>query len=691
MSWTGTGHFENLEAVIALLRDADQMLDRLSQLQNIEHKPPRSEHPAQAPKSDAAIELTYIYDVLKATMLHINKIEEDQTVNLQSVIDLINLVPDLFAFQDETITGYAVHTAQLAAAQRKIEMFEETTQSVNEAARKAREVLAPETATDPAYTANDFITHAVRAVSMLNTKIEQQMNFNRSTPNEQHAQLETMQAENTALKVQMQTAEPIYAKAMKEIDRLRLVIETETINSRTPENKRRHAVYNNLEAVFHEANEVIFSIEMMLPDFNLPTWVTDLYNIEYRDGNDLPTVEEIEGLSLKLHLIVEWAQGEGWPGWQASTIESSLLSKEDEIGLVLYPLMERIAHVLQEVDLHSREVWTNSDEQGPADSTSKPKGCTCVPERPGTFTVPGTPCSVCSTLSPLSPASDVELQPRRWRLRDDWKSNNPDRKRPQDIEIRDRQSESTKPQLADNTWNSLKSPRSPWARYSPRKDSTSYTSGLDSPANRELSAMASKLEGIHLRNGSPRSVPFPKTSHPLSFGKWNLNSPFGFSDRPDDVDKWTKYHSPRSIQFPTSPATTNESFTSPAPDNTPIAENALYWRSGNDLASTQLWVKIEGLQEGLQAYDINVTKYPTLRYLETGDIDAIMPELWGKGSIFQAQLGATTLQASSLELIAWNGNVGVLGEWRNSAYNPENRPPKQDKGKGRAPDVGYLI
>ncbi|KAH6714267.1 hypothetical protein BKA61DRAFT_674874 [Leptodontidium sp. MPI-SDFR-AT-0119] len=453
---------EKLEAIIALFKETDLEVGRLSGLRKSRgsatdsgsrlppppFSPFRSASPPPSPlfpppptvpgaspgppvapnqlesgargssNDDAIRELTYIYDRLKVIMIEIKKVEPGQSVNLGNLIELLKLVPGLFKSQEETKARFAahqtkneIHEAQAATMLQNLNKYRQTIQRYHEAARQARERMDPGTATDPDYTVGDFIPQAVAAIEMLNTKIEQQMKFNRSTPNERLAQLESLQAENISLKVKIETAAPMYHKVMMEADRLRLEIETQAINSRRPEDKRRHAVYCNLDAVLHETNEFIDSFKMEYPDFVVPKWVQDLYTIEYRDSNDLPTVEETKEVARKIRQVVDWMLEENWPGsrleWHDSIVEGFPPSKEDKLGIVLQKLMVRIDRALNELEIHTYEIWTNSKTQKTAAEAMTPipptpKGCTCPPQRPGTFTVPGSPCPVCAALESVS-------------------------------------------------------------------------------------------------------------------------------------------------------------------------------------------------------------------------------------------------------------------------------------------------
>ncbi|KAG4433639.1 hypothetical protein IFR05_010885 [Cadophora sp. M221] len=205
---------------------------------------------ARGSSSDDAIrELTYIYDYLKAVMVKIKKADPGQSVNLSNLTKLLNLVPGLFKFQQEIKARFAAHQAEIrdlfqdqqtkkeshevesAKMLQQVNEYKQTTQGYHDAARQARAKMDPGTATDPDYTVEDFIPQAVAAIEMLNNRIEQQIVFNRSTPNEHHAQLDGLQDENLRLGVKMNAAGPMYHKVMMEADRLRLEIETQAINS----------------------------------------------------------------------------------------------------------------------------------------------------------------------------------------------------------------------------------------------------------------------------------------------------------------------------------------------------------------------------------------------------------------------------------------------------------------------------
>ena len=143
-------------------------------------------------ESGAVKELTHIHDRLKDTMIKIKKAEPEQTVNLNTLLELIDLIPDLSQFQEDTFAGFEAQQDKLLAAYQQIEMFEELVQDYNNAVHEGRKILDPDIARDPNYDVRDFVHHAVAAINALNEKIEQQMLFNRSTPNEQHQQLETL-------------------------------------------------------------------------------------------------------------------------------------------------------------------------------------------------------------------------------------------------------------------------------------------------------------------------------------------------------------------------------------------------------------------------------------------------------------------------------------------------------------------
>ncbi|KAH7346168.1 hypothetical protein BKA65DRAFT_585012 [Rhexocercosporidium sp. MPI-PUGE-AT-0058] len=736
---TGIGGVEKLEVVIELLKAADEELGRLSGLRSPQPPPPSSpfrsstppppppratappgtsSKPPTAPKQpesgaggssndDAIRELTYIYDRLKESMIKIKKAEPEHRVNLVNMMELINLVPSLFKFQEETEAGFAAHKAQMAnllqerqtrdkahEAQlsemlRHIQVYREIIQECNNAARTARQRLDPGTDTNPEYTAGDFIPQAVATIEMLNTKIEQQINFNLSTPNEQHAQLESLQVDNMSLKAQLKAAASLYDKAMIEADRLRLEIETQAINCRRPEDKRRHAVYSNLDAVLHETREFIDGYKIEYPDFVVPNWILDLYVIEYRDPNHLPTAEETNEIARKTRLVVEWMQDEDWPGskpeWRHSIIQGFPPSKEDRVGIVLQMLMKRINFALEELDIHTHEVWTNDQAQKIAvDETTAipPEDCTCPPQQPGFFTVPGSPCRVCAAL-------ESDSSKPKGAFTDQLNKNRKNRRRATENNTKGSgKSSSSRFPAGDKPWSPFSSPKGLWAQYSPTKPTSPYTSKFDLSGNTGLSALAART-----KFGTARSFQFNSSNRrnapsSLYFG---TKKP---SDVPDDLTRpvWPPSWKQRGAsEGPLSAIVVGvESSTDgimiPTTDDALSTESPYYWRKGKYSMCNESWALVQGLQEGFLAYNIDVTKYKwlgrTVEFLTSDDVDMITPPPGSGMSILRTQFDALSRQISALQYEVWADNVAELGSWKASPYNPKNQAPKADRGKG---------
>ncbi|KAH7410556.1 hypothetical protein BKA64DRAFT_661251 [Cadophora sp. MPI-SDFR-AT-0126] len=143
-----------MHAVLDLLEVAGQEIERLA----------RCEVPRGGwSDGDAAKELTHIYDRLKYAMINIKKAEPGQMVNLDTMLELIDLIPELFGFQEHKTAGFAADKEELLAAQQQTKMIENTIKDYNDAAREARDVQDPGTATDPNYDITDFIRHATTA------------------------------------------------------------------------------------------------------------------------------------------------------------------------------------------------------------------------------------------------------------------------------------------------------------------------------------------------------------------------------------------------------------------------------------------------------------------------------------------------------------------------------------------------
>ncbi|PVH71077.1 hypothetical protein DL98DRAFT_577578 [Cadophora sp. DSE1049] len=652
-----------IKTVLERLEEAQQEIDRLERLD-----PPVGGWS----EGDAAKELTHIYDRLKNAMIEIKKAEPGHTVNLETMFELIDLIPHLFKFQEDTIAGYAAHQEELTAAYQQIEMFEDTIKDYNDAAREARETLDPGTATDPNYDIMDFIHHAVTAVITLNTKIEQQMLFNRSTPNDQHKQLEALQAENIGLKVKISDSAYIYDKAVKEADRLRMAFQTQAINSRRPEDKRRHAVYNNLEIVFRETHDFMDAYKMSYPEFVLPNWVENL----------LPSQRETEDLSQKLRQVVFWMQEEGWPGskpnWHGSSIEGSPPSIDDQLGLLLKPLMERVGFALEELQVHNNEVWTNSkaQKQDPASSDSRPEGCTCPPRQSGRLRS----CPVCAAFE--HPATGSEPNPSGT-FTDQMNRSLNTRGGGRRVDSADDANSPTWPPRHDSPRSPFSSPNGP---LNPSRSSRPYTRSFG--ARRDTSSSSNPTN----RPPAPKAPPFSGDTFPLPLPpEWpdvetgddflgNATSSrsrgSGTNSRPSPPGFSPIVESPAGSDT-ASPSAPNE-------DGGPVLdENPEYWRSGHKDCEL-LWAEIQGLQEGLRAHGVDVTRYKwlgeTIEYLDAAKVDGMRRRRDSNSSLVETQGDALQWQRNALELEVWEKYSPELGSWEDSPHNPENKPPNQQQG-----------
>jgi hypothetical protein len=148
----------------------------------------------------------------------------------------IELIPDIVRVIDE------------AEAQRQqIVMFEETLNTYTNAARRAKQNLNPGGVVSDDYSVKEFICQSVDVVNFLGRRVDELIKFNGAPASEQQQQLLALQAENSRLTALFNDAHSQYEKLQKESDRLRLELEADTLNTRTPENKRRHEVYNNLK------------------------------------------------------------------------------------------------------------------------------------------------------------------------------------------------------------------------------------------------------------------------------------------------------------------------------------------------------------------------------------------------------------------------------------------------------------
>jgi hypothetical protein len=148
----------------------------------------------------------------------------------------IELIPDIVRVIDE------------AEAQRQqIVMFEETLNTFTNAARRAKQNLNPGGVVSDDYSVKEFICQSVDVVNLLGRRVDELIKFNGAAASEQQQQLLALQAENSRLTALFNDAHSQYEKLQKETERLRLELEADTLNTRTPENKRRHDVYNNLK------------------------------------------------------------------------------------------------------------------------------------------------------------------------------------------------------------------------------------------------------------------------------------------------------------------------------------------------------------------------------------------------------------------------------------------------------------
>ncbi|CZT43373.1 uncharacterized protein RSE6_03402 [Rhynchosporium secalis] len=774
---TGAGGVEDLDAVVAKLKEADQELDRLGEFRGSRHnlfdiRPrsppiahsgnspnPEAAPPTQNPGEDSSLEdkatekLKLIYSRFEIAMMSISQLEPGQTIGLQDLLLAIDAIPELIktielwqprdardaaaqeptSFNDEAtkdlksifdtfkttmisinrfqppgrdvvvgdvielinkITSfYSMETkisAKLIACRSQNSILEYTIQRYNTAAREARDRLEPGTVSDSDYTAADFIIQAVAAVELLSTKIEQQMLFNRSTPNDQHAQLDSLQAEIAGMKVQMLIEGLTKQKTAEKTDRLRLVIETDMIQTRTTEHKRRHALFNNLEAVFNGAKEFLEYFAVEFPLFVIPNHIVDIYKPVYRDGNALPTVKELQSLAEKMRLVVMYIRGcklpGSWSGWEESDrdIDGEKYRKEDAAGNRLIPLMEMIRLALEEVVLHSREVQT-TDQQGqqkPTGRGPRPEGCTCVPQQPGTFTVPGSPCPVCSSSSPLSP--DFGIPPDGafdGSFRDFTANSKLDETTGQSpFYNNDEERTSTQLPPRGDFLNPPISPRPLWEVKPTTQNFPPFNNGFDPATNTDLPAEAACYLRSQGRDVPPAWAHFSATPDPPPLKPF---SPRSFHNEDwnsaNKLDNSPRIGASTASTFPpfmTGAAAPGDGPFDPTGDDALVTDGPYYWRSGNDPASNILWAKILGLQHGLRAHDIDITKSKfstTTRYFDTGDIDAVIVVPWRKQTLLQAQIEAMRSHVGDLENMIWHEHIDVLGTWNDSPYNPESQ------------------
>jgi len=670
-------------------------------------------------ESGAVKELTHIHDRLKDTMIKIKKAEPEQTVNLNTLLELIDLIPDLSQFQEDTFAGFEAQQDKLLAAYQQIEMFEELVQDYNNAVHEGRKILDPDIARDPNYDVRDFVHHAVAAINALNEKIEQQMLFNRSTPNEQHQQLETLQSENMGLKVGSSDSKYVYDKAVKEADSLRAAFQTQAIDSRKPEDKRRHAVYNNLEAVFREIHEFMNTYKMSHPELTLPNWIEDLFVLEYRDPQKLPSPIETEDLAQNLRQVICWMQEENWPGskpdWHDSIIKGSpppAPSVDDQLGNLLKPLMEKASFALHELDFHNNEVWIQSQARTreAASNDSRPQGCTCPPGQPGALRS----CPVCVDLRIAGTFSDqmnrsldargrgrrVDLpgyaHPRSWSPPQHsprspflapevpWNSNRSSRPYTESFGARtdttfssipmDHSPEPEGPPFAGAPFPSTPLSR-PYAKsFGARRDKSSSSDPtvrpLTSAHNHAPSASASAAAGAT----SPSTPPLPSRRPNFETGGGQCSQALDIETRTGETDTSPPSSGPSPRDFrPAKLYDDNPSAPNPDDDLT-MDENPEYWRIG--LAECQsLFFEIQGLQEGLHAHGIDITQYrwmgEPVEYIDSARVDGLRGWRYSDSSLFDIQADVLQWQRNALEFEVWGRNIPVLGSWEDSPYNPE--------------------
>ena len=663
-------------------------------------------------ESDAVKELTHIYDRLKEGMIKTKKAEPEQTVNLNTLLEMIDLIPDLFQFQEDTLAGFEAHQAKLLAAYQQIEMFEELVQDYNNAVHEGRKILHPGKARDPDYDIRDFVHHAVAAITALNQKIEQQMLFNRSTPNEQQQQLEALQAENIGLKVGIRDSKHVYDKAVKEADRLRAVFQTQAIDSRKPEDKRRHAIYNNLEAVFREIYELMDTYKMSHSEFTLPNWIQDLYVLEHRDPQKLPSPRETEDLAQNLRQVICWMQDENWPGskpdWHDSIVEGFPPSVDDQLGKLLKPLMEKASFAVHALDIHNNEVWMQSQAQKreSASNNFRPEGCTCPPGPPGALQS----CPVCVDLriagtfsDQMNRSLDARGHDRKVDVPRDthhrscsppqrsdrspfsppgvpWNTSRPSGPYTKSFGARIDTSSSSKPtdhqQLEDGPFAGAPSPSVPPSRtyaksFGARSNAASSSKAKDYPPQ---SVNPSAAAG--LLPSPPPSLPDQPTVEVFGSKVPNVETrPSGTNTRP-----LSSGPSPKDINAAESE---DDSPSVPNPDDDlTMDENPAYWRIG--LSECQsLFTEIQGLQEGLHAHGIDITQYrwmgEPIEYIDAARVDGLSRRKYSDSSLFDIQTDALQWQRNALEFEVWEKNIAVLGSWEDSPYHPENQSQRRQE------------
>ncbi|KAG4433638.1 hypothetical protein IFR05_010884 [Cadophora sp. M221] len=384
-------------------------------------------------------------------------------------------------------------------------------------------------------------------------------------------------------------------------------------------------------------------------------------------------------------------QVENWPGsrpeWHDSIIEGFPPSKEDRLGVVLQKLMVCIDRALAELEIHTREVWTNgkTEEKTPDAATPippPPQLCTCPQQRPGTFTVPETPCPFCAALEfdSISRGSFTDQLNRNREARNRAEKGN--------TKDNDGASSSKSPPAINHPWSQFSTPKRPRTAYNSTKPTGLNTSrfaptGMTTPVASRFNF--GSIGSFQSKSGNRRTVPSP-----LQLGGSKSG---GIEDLPSlkwALPTWVK---PRTSGPSFSPgamsvASSNDDFVSPTPDDVLMAENPVYWRMGIHAECSEAWAVVQGLQEGLRAHNIDVTKYEwrgsPVTCLDSKEVDHMKPQPGTGKSILETQLQALYHQIATLQSQVWAKNIADLGEWDASPYNPHKQNNRNGLGTGRS-------
>ncbi|KAI9048820.1 hypothetical protein LZ554_007651 [Drepanopeziza brunnea f. sp. 'monogermtubi'] len=408
-----------LRMAVERLRGASRDVDRL----------PGSEESGSAPPQDsnAVANLALITAELKKTMVEFHAADAGIEYDTTQVLRYIAEAPRYIGTVDaEARNNRQVAEEAIQAARQQVAKFEDEVRNYTELVLDARRKLNPDTALpekynvgdyiretliewekwrrlareakqhlDPTtavmatgYGVEDYIRESVEASNLQRNYIEQMRAFDGQPPDKQRKRLWELQGENESLSVRLRDGEAIASKTKTELERLRLQSQTYMVQTRSEEDKRRHAVFDNLKNVVIECIEHVEVYRKEFENIDIPDWVTtdDSWSQSY-DFNILPTMDDMKLLASKLSRLVAWMEEENWPGvrpgWKYVAQEGIEPDKNDEVGVWLQKMMVKVRSALFEVALHEKE--HREDPPGARRGTGCPR---CSPLSPRSGSAP---------------------------------------------------------------------------------------------------------------------------------------------------------------------------------------------------------------------------------------------------------------------------------------------------------------